>query len=118
MNEMPIVPPAAPTGRKRAIALIVAGFAVIGTAYGGYWLGVARYIESTDDAYVGGNVVRVTPQVSGTVIGIGADDTQFVQAGRMLVQLDPSDARVGLDEAEAQLAKAVRDVRGMFATAS
>jgi len=118
MNEMPPVLVNPASGRKRAIALIVAGFAILGTAYGGYWLGVARYVESTDDAYVGGNVVRITPQVSGTVIGIGADDTQFVKAGRVLVRLDQSDAKVALDRAEAELAKAVRDVRGMFATAS
>src|SRR6185437_15675243 len=70
MNEMPPVAVKPATGRARAVALILAAFAIAGTAYGGYWLGVARYVETTDDAYVGGNVVRITPQVSATVIGI------------------------------------------------
>src|SRR5207248_7371923 len=46
-----------------------------------YWAQVLRHHQSTDDAYVGGNVVQITPQISGTVVAIGADDTQFVKAG-------------------------------------
>jgi membrane fusion protein (multidrug efflux system) len=104
--------------RKRAIALVIAAFALLGLAYGVYWFIAVRYVESTDDAYVGGNVVRITPQVSGTVVAIGADDTQLVAAGQTLVRLDAADARVALDRAEAELAKAVREVRGLFATAT
>jgi len=102
--------------RKRWIAWILAAFATLGVVYGGYWLADRRYIEKTDDAYVGGNVVRITPQVSGTVVAIGADDTQFVKGGQVLVRLDPAESRVALDSAEAGLAKAVRDVRGLFST--
>src|SRR3984957_12241571 len=91
-------------------------FAVIALAYGLYWAQVLRYWQSTDDAYVGGNVVQITPQISGTVVAIGADDTQFVKAGQALVRLDQADARVALDQAEAQLAKTVREVRNLFAT--
>ena len=86
--------------------------------YGLYWAQVLRYRQSTDDAYVGGNVVQITPQISGTVVAIGADDTQFVKAGQALVRLDQSDARVALDQAEAQLARTVRDVRNLFATSA
>jgi membrane fusion protein (multidrug efflux system) len=63
-------------------------------------------------------VVQITPQISGTVVAIRADDTQFVKAGQPLVRLDPADARVALDEAEAQLARTVRDVRNLYATSS
>jgi membrane fusion protein, multidrug efflux system len=49
-------------------------------------------------------------------VGIAADDTQFVTAGQTLVQLDPADARIALEQADAKLAKTVRDVRGLFAT--
>ena len=87
-----------------------------GAVYGAYWAQVLRYQQSTDDAYVGGNVVQITPQISGTVVAIGADDTQFVKAGQPLVRLDQADARVALDQAEAQLARTVRDVRNLFAT--
>jgi len=112
------VPVASHGKRKRWIAAVVATCAAVGIAYGIYWLTDLRYVEETDDAYVGGNVVRVTPQVAGTVIAIGADDTQFVTEGRPLVKLDPSDAKVALEEAQAQLAKAVREVRGLFATST
>jgi len=104
--------------RKRWLALVIGVFALIGIAYGMYWALTMRYIQSTDDAYVSGNVVQITPQIAGTVIAIGADDTQFVQAGQPLVQLDPTDAKVALDQSEAELGKTVREVRGLFATSA
>src|ERR1700744_5744969 len=104
--------------KKRWLWLSVFGgaFLLIGAAYTAYWAGVLRYEQSTDDAYVNGNVVQITPQIFGTVVSIGADDTQFVKSGQPLVQLDQADAKVTLDQAEAGLAKTVREVRNMFAT--
>jgi membrane fusion protein (multidrug efflux system) len=97
----------------------VAGVCLTAAAvYSAYWAQVLRYHQSTDDAYVGGNVVQITPQISGTVVAIGADDTQFVKAGQPLVRLDKADAQVALDQAEAELARTVRDVRNLFATSS
>ena len=97
----------------------VLGVTLLGASvFGIYWAQVLRYHQKTDDAYVGGNVVQITPQISGTVVAIGADDTQFVKAGQPLVKLDQADARVALDQAEAQLARSVRDVRNLFATSS
>ena len=104
--------------RKRWLAIALGAFAVIGLGYGAYWATVLRYVESTDDAYVSGNVVQITPQISGTVVAIGADDTQFVNAGKTLVQLDRSDAQLALEQAEAQLARTVREVRNLFATSA
>ena len=75
-------------------------------------------MEHTDDAYVAGNVVQITPQVAGTVVSIDADDTQLVKAGQALVRLDPSDARVALQQAEAQLGQSVREVRALYAGGS
>ncbi len=117
----PAAPPAAlPTpenvGKRRRLLLLIALVVVVlGIAYGLWYFLVARHFESTDDAYVAGNVVQVTPQVAGTVIGINADDTDIVQQGQDLVILDPSDARVALDQAEAQLAQTVREVRTVYA---
>ena len=102
--------------RKRWLAIVGGGFLVAGIAYGVYWNVALRHLQSTDDAYVSGNVVQVTPQIAGTVVAINADDTQFVQAGAPLVQLDQADAKVALVQAEAQLAKTVREVRSLFAT--
>jgi membrane fusion protein (multidrug efflux system) len=105
--------------RRWVLLSIVAGaFLLIGAAYTLYWANVLRYTQSTDDAYVNGNVVQITPQISGTVVSIGADDTQFVKAGQPLVRLDQADAKVALDQSEAQLAKTVREVRNLFATSA
>lgn len=106
--------------RRRWRLLGGVGSAVLAIAlvYGFYWGHVLRWHQSTDDAYVSGNVVEITPQISGTVVGIGADDTQFVKAGQPLVRLDRADARVALDQAEAQLARTVREVRNQFATSA
>ncbi|MFI4951874.1 MAG: biotin/lipoyl-binding protein, partial [Burkholderiales bacterium] len=120
MSEQNSVPRAAalPTKRKRWLAIAIGGFAVVGIAWGIYWALALRYMQSTDDAYVSGNVVQITPQISGTVVAIGADDTQFVQAGQTLVRLDEADGKVALDQAEAQLARTVREVRSLFATSA
>jgi membrane fusion protein (multidrug efflux system) len=102
--------------RWRWLAIAIGAFVVCGAAYGTYWLTNARWHETTDDAYVDGNVVQITPQISGTVTAIDADDTQLVNRGQPLVRLDPADAEVALDEADARLARTVREVRNLFAT--
>ncbi len=101
---------------KRKVALVSVALAALlaGIAYGVYYFMVLAHYESTDNAYVQGNVVQVTPQVSGTVVAINVDDTDFVKAGQSLVKLDPADARTALDQAEAQLAQTVREVRTLF----
>ncbi|MBV8307637.1 MAG: efflux RND transporter periplasmic adaptor subunit, partial [Gammaproteobacteria bacterium] len=81
-----------------------------------WWLAYARFYESTDDAYVAGDLVNVMPQVSGTVVSIGADETDRVEAGQELVRLDATDARIALQDAEEQLARTVRQTRTVFAT--
>jgi membrane fusion protein, multidrug efflux system len=106
------------TRRWRWLGAALGVSLTVALVYGAYWAQVLRYRQSTDDAYVGGNVVQITPQISGTVVAIGADDTQFVKAGQTLVRLDQADARVALDQAEAQLARTVRDVRNLFSTTS
>jgi membrane fusion protein, multidrug efflux system len=106
------------TTRWRWLALVSGGLLAVSLVFGLYWARVLRYEQSTDDAYVNGNVVQITPQIYGTVVAIGADDTQFVKAGQTLVRLDQADARVALDETEAQLARTVRDVRNLFATSA
>jgi membrane fusion protein, multidrug efflux system len=98
------------------LLLVTLAILVIAIGYGIYWETVLRLRETTDDAYVNGNVVQITPQIAGTVVGINADDTQYVTTGQALVRLDPADAKVALDQAEANLALTVRSVRGLFAT--
>ena len=102
--------------RKKLLLSVIGAFAVGVVAYGTYWQVALRNFESTEDAYVNGNVVQITSQVPGTVVAIAADDTDFVRAGTPLVQLDTADAKVALDSAETQLAKTVRQVRNLYAT--
>jgi membrane fusion protein (multidrug efflux system) len=114
-------PPTAPAPRRGAgtrrkgLALVGGAVLIAGAAVFAWWLLVLRHVESTDNAYVQGYVVVITPQVSGTVVAVGADDTDTVAAGQPLVKLDAADARVALEQAEAQLAQAVREARGLFA---
>jgi membrane fusion protein (multidrug efflux system) len=100
--------------RRRRIIIVTILLALLLIAYGIWWAIFARHYEGTDDAYVAGNVVQVTPQVAGTVVAIHADDTELVQAGKPMIELDHRDARVALDQAEAQLAQTVREVRTLF----
>src|SRR5208282_1314187 len=79
-----------------------------------WWLYASHY-ESTDDAYVAGDLVGVMSQVQGTVVSIGAVETDRVQAGQELVRLDATDYRIALQDAEQQLARAVRQVHTVFA---
>ncbi len=101
--------------RKKALTALAAVVVVCGLGWSVYEYLVASHYESTDNAYVQGNVIQITPQIGGTVLAIMADDTDFVKAGQPLVQLDPADAKVALDQAEAALAQAVRQARTLYA---
>ncbi|MDR3411544.1 MAG: HlyD family efflux transporter periplasmic adaptor subunit [Formivibrio sp.] len=80
-----------------------------------YYLLVLSQQEQTDDAYVGGNQVMLTSQVTGSVQEIGADETQLVKAGAELIKLDPVDAEVALRQAEARLGVTVLQLRERYA---
>ena len=102
--------------RKRKVMLLALAVVVL-LAIAGVWAYhefIGRFNESTDDAYVNGNVVEITPLVTGTVVSIGADDGDLVQEGQVLVNFDPNDAEVGLQSAKAKLARTVRQVRGLY----
>jgi membrane fusion protein, multidrug efflux system len=110
--------PAPPNGkRRRILGTIALVFATIGVA----WLLLEHFVlsqrERTDDAYVAGNQVAVSSQVPGTVIEVAAENTSLVEAGQVLVRLDPVDAQQALARAEAALAQAVRQVRQQQAQA-
>ena len=98
------------------IAVAAAIFVLGGGAV--WWFTHQRAEEVTEDAYVEGNIVQVTAQVAGTVVAIGADNTDRVAAGQQLVTLNGLDARLVLERSEAQLAKTVRQVRSQYAMAA
>ena len=104
--------------RSKILWIIAAVFLVLGALWWVWWLLVLSVRESTDDAYVDGDKVIISSQVPGTVVAIAAENTQLVNAGQVLVQLDPTDSASQLDRAGSALAQAVRQVRQQAATAA
>lgn len=99
--------------RKRIIVIsIIAGvFLLAGLIWLLLYIFIFSQRETTNDAYVHGNLVTITPRVPGTVVEIAVDETERVHAGQVLIRLDPADAQVTLMNAEGQLAQAVRDAQ-------
>lgn len=100
--------------RNKILILLTAFFLLLGLLYLIYWLIWGRFEIYTDDAYVGGNLVQLMPQVSGTVIKINTDNTRLVMAGEPLIQLDPADMEIAFQAAKANLAQTVRQVRQYY----
>ena len=100
--------------RKRALIILATVVVAALVAWLLWYLLVGRWHEDTDDAYVQGNMVSITPQTGGTVVAINAEDGMKVVAGQVLVQLDPNDAKVAFEQARANLAGTVRQVRGLY----
>ncbi|MQA55451.1 efflux RND transporter periplasmic adaptor subunit [Pseudomonas piscis] len=82
---------------------------------GAWWLLYGRLYESTDNAYVRGDVILVSAQARGTATAVHIQNTDTVKAGDALVEIDPVDARLGLDAATHQLALTVRAVNSLYA---
>jgi len=100
--------------RNRSIFITVVIFLILGVLWFSYWLFWGRFHEYTDDAYVDGNSVIITPQVPGIVTSYSAMSGDFVPIGRILVELDKTDAKIALDKAIADLGNSVREVSHLF----
>jgi membrane fusion protein (multidrug efflux system) len=110
---------AAPKSRRKAALIALGGVTVLAAAiWGAYYYSYSQYFEGTDDAYVNGNLVQLNAQISGTVIGINADDTQVVQSGANVVKLDTADTSIELRRSEAALAQTVQQVSTLYVTNS
>ncbi len=106
-------------GKRNQRLLILGAAVVIGTiVYTAYYFLHSRYFEETDDAYVASDMVQITSEVPGTVISVSVDNTQQVARGQALIELDPADAQIAVSSAEAELARSVRSVRGLFSKSS
>jgi membrane fusion protein (multidrug efflux system) len=108
---------AAPWRRRQLFTLLGIVVVLAAIAYGAYWLLVASHHVKTDDAYVQADTASVTALVAGPVTAAPSTDTQVVKAGDVLVQIDPTDYKLALAQAQAQLGQAERQVRGDFAAA-
>jgi membrane fusion protein (multidrug efflux system) len=103
----PAVAVAAPKSArgKRLILLLLAAAIVVGAViFGMHWWTVGRFLESTDDAYVGGDVTVIGPKVPGYITELKVVDNQFVHAGDLLVKIDDRDYVAALNKAEGAVA--------------
>ncbi|GEQ74140.1 hemolysin D [Comamonas testosteroni] len=101
--------------RNRLLAGLAGVVLLAGVAAGAYWWLHASHFVSTDNAYAAAEVAQVTPSLGGTVLEVLVRDTQAVKQGDVLVRIDPTDARLALAQAEAELARATRRVKGYVA---
>jgi membrane fusion protein, multidrug efflux system len=103
--------------RNQLFIIGAVAFAVLGVlVYGKYWFTVQRFIQSTDDAYVGGDVTLIAPKVAGFIETLAVSDNQAVHAGDLLVKLDDRDYRAALARADAAVAGAEATLANLDAT--
>jgi len=107
-------------GKTRKILLILFAiiFALIGLAWFLDWLLIGRFYVRTEDAYVHGNQMQITSQVAGGVKAIYAEETDFVQAGQLLVEMEQSSYILRYAQAKEALAESTRNVAALFQNAS
>ena len=103
------------SSRRRGLILLALVVVAGVVAWSFYWFLSGRFHESTDDAYVSGDVIAITSREAASVLAVHADNTQSVQRGQLLVELDPARAQVAMQAAQADLARTVRGVRAQFA---
>ncbi|RDS83515.1 HlyD family secretion protein [Dyella monticola] len=104
--DLPDVAEAAPTksGRKLAFRIAIGAAFLLGILYGIHWWTSGRFIEDTDDAYVGGDITVIGPKVSGYITALNVTDNQRVHAGDVLIKIDDRDYRAALAKAQGAVA--------------
>ncbi|WP_275983137.1 HlyD family efflux transporter periplasmic adaptor subunit [Propionivibrio soli] len=103
--------------RRKKLLLRLAGIvAAVGAVFGAYWFFYASHYVSTDNAYAAVEMAQVTPEIGGTIREVRVTDTQTVKQGDVLIVIDPTDAKLALAQAEAELGRAIRRVKGYVAT--
>jgi len=90
--------------KQIAIIVLILIIGVVTTKFACDWWTVGRFVESTDDAYVGGDVTVIAPEVAGFVKQVAVTDNQSVHAGDLLIKLDDRDYRAVLAKADAAVA--------------
>ncbi|MBV8465276.1 MAG: HlyD family secretion protein [Burkholderiales bacterium] len=102
---------------KTKIATLALAVAAVGAAlYGAHWWSTGRFMEDTDDAYVGGDITVISPKVPGYIAKVAVNDNQLVHAGDLLVKLDDRDYRAALEKAEGVVAARKAEIANLEAT--
>ena len=107
-----------PLRRKRNLTVLTLVFIAIALGFALMYFWVWQHQQSTDDAYVGGHVVQITPQIGGTVQSVAVDDTQAVKTNQLLVKLDDSDMQLAYERAQNDLINAIRQNQQQTAVSS
>jgi membrane fusion protein (multidrug efflux system) len=102
--------------RKHPVAIIVClGLIVAGLIAGTVWYLNARHYVSTDDAFIDGRPVLISPQVTGNIVQVNVTDNQPVKAGDLLAKIDPRDYQAAVDQAAAQVRQAEATMKNLDA---
>jgi len=103
------------TFKQLLLLCLACVFAFGMSGYGYYWWAVDRFFQSTDDAYVGGDVTPISPHIAGFIAEVAVKDNELVRAGQLLVRLDDRDARAAADHAQAVLEQRVATLASLQA---
>lgn len=99
--------------RNNVLLSLALFFFLAGGSYAVYYYNYAQYYESTDNAYVGQNIVYVNPQVSGSVDKVLVSEMQYVKEGSVVAHIDSRDKELRFNEAKAKLASTIRNIKQM-----
>jgi membrane fusion protein, multidrug efflux system len=113
--SIPVIGRAKLNRKKFTLAGLALAVAVVAAWYGQHWWALGRFIESSDDAYVGGDVTAISPHLAGFVAEIPVKDNQYVQAGQLLIRLDDRDTRAAADRAQAVVEEREATLAGLHA---
>lgn len=100
--------------RKKGLTIFAVILLVIAVCSTGYYFAFVTGEQTTEDAYVDGNLVQITPEITGTVTRINVEDGDYVKKGQPLVYLDDADAKIAFEQSKANLGQTVRQVRSLF----
>ena len=125
-GEQKVEAPAAATGKAKSakgksgrsrfvLPIIIIAALGAGAYFGNEWWTTGRFMVSTDDAYIGGDIATIAPKVTGYVLKVNVKANQYVKAGDTLVTLDDGDYKIALEQAQAQLVSQELSVKSIDA---
>ncbi|MCL9775314.1 HlyD family secretion protein [Vibrio methylphosphonaticus] len=114
-NNTPTSPVTTAKKRNKAPLIATAVMLSLGLLGSGYWFGYGQYFESTDNAYLQGDITNISPKVSGYIVKSYVTDNQLVKKGDLLVQIDDRDYQATLDQANAHLSVIQSSVNNLIA---